>query len=79
MIIAKNIGELKKLIADLPDEMKLVTPGSDHSYDTASASVQQAEVKYSKGGRIDYMWEYYDEGNRSYKTTKIEEVLVIGG
>ena len=74
-----NIKDLKEMIKDLPDEMQVVVPGSDHSYYKGSAGVAQAEIMYGKNGKhIQDMWEYYDEGNRSYKTTKIENVFVVG-
>lgn len=76
---AKTVGELKALIANLPDEMKLVKEGSDHSYDHANVFVAKAEVLYSKTGRqVQYMWEYYDKGNMSDKKSKVEDVLVAG-
>lgn len=75
---AKTVKELKELLKDLPDDMRLVVSGSDHSYDTAYAGVVRAEIDYSKSGMVKYMWEYYDEGNRSMKTSKVEEVLLVG-
>lgn len=46
MFIARTVGELKKLIADLPDDMKILVPSSDHSYYEAAVVVDEAT--YSK-------------------------------
>lgn len=82
---ATTVGELRQLIKDLPDNMIIVAPGSDHSYNLTNVQVvKAAEIKYhndkfTDGTRgISYMWEYYDEGNRSLKSTKIKDVLLVG-
>lgn len=57
-----NIGQLKKLIKDLPDDMEVVTDGSDHNYWASGASIVMAhkhkdaspyEAGYSQDGGDD--------------------------
>jgi hypothetical protein len=75
-----NIGELKKLIEALPDDMLVVMPGSDHSYNVAHGGTAEAEVQRSRRGHVMWMAEYYDERNRSfdYPTSTVETVFVVG-
>lgn len=74
-----TVNQLRKLIANLPGEMLVVTPGSDHSYDMGGARVDKAEIlRNSKRGHVIAMGEYYDERNRASGTSTIEQVLVVG-
>lgn len=49
-----TVGQLKKLIADLPDNMDVVTPGSDHSYLNASGWVTDTAYDEGYGGHFEY-------------------------
>lgn len=39
-----NVGQLKLLLQDMPDDTLVVVSGSDHSYMSASASISEAEL-----------------------------------
>lgn len=43
-----NVGELKRMIADLPDRLPVVVPGANHTYTLASAE----SAKVVRAGRI---------------------------
>lgn len=55
-----KVSELKKLVANLPDDMEVVVSGEDHSYNMVGrrSKVVRAEVVYS-GKQIDYLGEYW--------------------
>lgn len=78
-----NVGELRKLIRDLPDDTLVVVPGSDHSYYEATAGTAKAEIERHgtrRGGHISHISEYYDEEHRSTPDphSRVETVLVVG-
>lgn len=74
-----TVAKLKAILENLPDDAKVVLPGSNHSYKPVGVcEVADAEVKYSRlGNNVKYMWEYYGEQHRESLTTKIEKVLVV--
>lgn len=49
-----NIKELKAIIAGLPDETPIVSPGSDHSYRPASAEATTALLERRNQWTEDY-------------------------
>lgn len=71
-----NVGQLKKVLEQIPDETPVVTSGSDHSYCHIKAFVEQAEFD-PKTRTMPNMWEYYDEGNKNKKSNKVIDVLAI--
>ena len=72
-----TVKDLREYLGQLPDDMLVVMPTSDHHYEVArNISVEPSEIK-RQGGKVLWLCEYYDEGNRSQKTTKIQDVLVI--
>lgn len=59
-----NIKQLKEIIKDLPDNMKIVMPGSDHNYNVVDARIDTA--LYSGEDRVyteDFGDEYYEKGD----------------
>ena len=54
-----NIKQLKELIADLPDDLQILTDDRDHHY--RKASVDIADVEYIE--KFKCYCEYYDERN----------------
>ena len=66
-----TVGQLKKLIADLPEDMQIVTPGYDHSYVRAHASTCDAECHAGD------FYEYYNDANMVDGSFKVK-VLVVG-
>ena len=73
-----NIADLKKAISDLPDDMLVVGPGSDHSYDMVSGGVAEAEIMRNKYGRVNYMSEYYGPTGQLEEGSTVEKVFVVG-
>lgn len=57
MSVARTVGELKALIEDLPDDMKILVPSSDHSYYVGKIVV--GEATYNK--KYDCWCEFYDD------------------
>lgn len=37
-----NVGQLKKFLADIPDKVRVVVPGPDHSYDEPCVKTSSA-------------------------------------
>jgi hypothetical protein len=69
-----TVGQLKKNLDGVPDDVIVVTTGSDHSYNKVqSASQEPAEID----PRTKEMWEYWDEGNKNKKSNKVIDVFAI--
>lgn len=70
-----KIIELKKLIANLPDNMEVVVSGTDHSYigiDNGSGVVKAETFPKSK-----HLSQYYDDENKSDPKNKVIKVFWI--
>lgn len=72
-----KVDQLRKLIADLDGEMIVVLPGSDHSYNHATAGVVNIEVVRNPRGHIKEMAEPGIDDEPVMDGT-IEKALVIG-
>jgi membrane protein implicated in regulation of membrane protease activity len=75
-----KIADLKKLIAELPDEMEVVVSGSDHSYNFVGrgTSAIKAEAWYDTRNRIKHLGQYWDGAeNNEDNPGKIIEVFWI--
>jgi hypothetical protein len=68
-----NVGKLKKILADLPDNIEVVVPGSDHSY-TKVWTAAKTKAAWSK--EYEVMSEYWGDENLSPTEVAIE-VFVI--
>ena len=66
-----NVKQLKSIIEDLPDDMIVVTPGSDHTYNEAGAVPDTAQ--YHRG----LYSEYHDDYGIDEPGATLQEVLVI--
>jgi len=66
-----TVRDLKAVIAKMGDDEPVLIPGSDHSYNRASARPAFAELH-----RGDY-YEYFDDANMCDKTSKKVRCLVI--
>lgn len=70
-----TVGELKDILAKLPDDAPVLAPGSDHSY----YPVRYAETEATRSGRgrhsYDYC-EYYSEENLEPGETKIPALIL---
>lgn len=69
-----NVGQLKRLLATVSDDVEVVVSGHDHSYEKARAQVAEAE-KWRDNG---HMSEWYGEANRTSPTSDVVKVLVVG-
>lgn len=75
---AMTVGELKELLADQPDELPILIPGSDHSYYEATARVGTALLEDASRGQ----WtEDYGEETTPEATygTRLAVLIVSGG
>jgi len=70
-----KIKDLKEMIVDLDDEMKIVVEGGDHSYLLASGGVVDAEIVYSKRGGIIHMGEHYGDDDLLEENSIVEKVF----
>lgn len=68
--VIDNVGKLKKLIENLPDDMLIVTLASDHQYRSVVVDVAKAEQLYNG-----YFNEYY--GDEFSAGNPIVDVLLI--
>jgi hypothetical protein len=68
-----NVGKLKELIKDLPDDTVILVPGSDHSYHQPNCHIAPAELCDG-----DY-YEYWNDECMTKGAKKIDKTLVIGG
>lgn len=73
----KTVGELKDFIRNLPDDLLIVTSGSDHSYNLGVVANEEKAEFDPKTRTMPNMWEYWDEGNKNKKSNKVIDVLVI--
>jgi hypothetical protein len=56
-MVKATVGELKRLLADVPDNTLILAPSSDHSYRLVSGSVMDVAVeKAERGGRLFSEW-----------------------
>jgi len=70
-----KVGNLKKLIQSLPDDMEIVSPGRDHSYDEIDCVVVSAlKDKYRN-----YTEDYGEEATPEAQYGKRVNVLCCGG
>ena len=67
-----SVKELKEIIAGLPDETPVVSPGSDHSYRPASAEATTALME-----RRNQWTEDYGEDTTPEKYGKRMKVVVV--
>lgn len=67
-----NVGELKRKLAEVADDVLVVRGGSDHSYYRAEAAPADAELM--PDGE---MAEYWDDANMSYSKSKKIKVFVV--
>lgn len=75
-----KIGDLKKLIAGVPDDVEVVVTGRDHHYSRVSrgSKVVKAEDHGRAGARERQdLAMYYGEEHRGSKTSKIVDVFWI--
>lgn len=74
-----TIGELKRLIAELDDQMPVLISGRDHSYNTVRASVRKvdvlSDVPRGQGGRVDPS--RYFEYHEGFQHGEVSKGLVI--
>lgn len=70
--VKMTVKQLKALIADAPDDMVLVTEGSDHSFSNSTA-VKTEAWKYPDGDLSEYYGPEYNPGGPG----KIIKVLLI--
>ena len=68
-----NVGQLRKALEGVDDDVLLVVPGSDHSY--REARVQQDKAEVFEGG---YLGEYFGEEYASEDRLSVKPVLVVG-
>lgn len=67
-----NVGLLKKLIENLPDDTIIVVPSKDHSYRQVDR-IETTEAERGKGG---YLGEWYED-QEILESSKIITVLRI--
>lgn len=71
-----KVGDLKRTLQGIADDVEVVTPGEDHSYSIVDGvSLTSAEVIRESGCR--HLSEYYDKANMSDQTNQIVPVVVI--
>jgi len=70
-----KVSELKKLLADVPDDMEVVVSGGDHSYNYVGRGTGIIEVEYFPKYR--HMAQYYDDDNKSDPNNPVIEVFWI--
>jgi hypothetical protein len=70
--MAYNVGRLKKLIENLPDDMPLVTSSFDHQYRSVTAGVGEAENLCGN-----YFNEYHGPEFVSDSRNEIIDVLIF--
>lgn len=69
-----NVKQLRKLIADMPDNTEIVVGDGDHSYRRAEAEIVDAETDGKRNG---YLGEYYSDEDMTPGYKKIV-VLYVG-
>lgn len=68
-----KVGELKQLIANVPDNVELVVEGGDHSYDGATAL--KVEALWDPKYRV--FSEYYGPEYRTSEKEKLVPVILV--
>ena len=70
----KTVGDIKKILSDVSDDMIAVFEGSDHSYNNiSSVYVEQAEYD----PKTHDMWQYFDKGSMCKRSNKVISVLIL--
>lgn len=69
-----NIKQLKRLIADLPDDLEIVKSSYDHSYQDIESVVQCKAERFQTGELV----EFWNEHNKSKQENEVINVLLIG-
>lgn len=70
----KTAGDLKRLLADVPDDTPLLVEHSDHSYRLVSGSVLDVAVaKAKRGGRLFSEW----SGNQADYDEPVEVIKAV--
>ena len=72
-----NVGQLKTLIANLPDAMQVVTSGTDHSYRHVQGTIRRAEKYVACVSMNTTLLEYIGDANKSDPSSPVIDVLVI--
>lgn len=62
-MVAKTVGELKKLIENLPDQTRIVVPAPDHSF--RFAKVGESTIMYDRASRSLHE-DFGDQPDESY-------------
>lgn len=77
-----TVGQLKKLIADLPDETIVLEGASDHQYVESDASVEKMVLEgfRTSRGKDHGNWTEYWEGQEEIYALpfKVVKALVVG-
>ena len=68
-----NVGELKKIIADLPDDIPVLVPSADHSY--LDVEIEVSTAIHSSSGFPEWSKDYGEETKRIFD--KRENVVII--
>lgn len=66
-----TVGELKRELDDLPDEMLIVVPGYDHFYDDATLIVERAVDDVGEG-----LYTYYGPQNHPVASVPVDVVVI---
>jgi hypothetical protein len=69
-----TIKELKEFISDLPDDMIIVRPGTDHEYQLSFIEEGTALVAHNNP---DYIYEDYGDQCKDNKKDKRINVLIV--
>jgi hypothetical protein len=73
-----NVGDLKRMLADVPDDTQLVVPGSDHSY----RRIRYIRLEVAGTCQDGYLGEFFPDlpngGGWEPMPDKVVEVLVFG-
>jgi hypothetical protein len=70
-----KMSELKKLIANLPDDMEVVVSGSDHSYNKIGRRSRVVKSEFFPGH--DHMSQFWGDDHKSDSSNPIIEVFWI--
>lgn len=70
-----KVGELKKLLTNLPDDMEVVVSGYDHSYSKTDRGSKV--VKAELFPKQKHLSQYYGEENKSDPNNPVIEVFWI--
>lgn len=70
-----TVGDLRKAMKDLPDNMPVLTPGHDHSFFPA-AEAKAACVEFAPNSNGGDWFEYWDDNNMSEGSEKKQAFIV---